>query len=171
MNIKDYTEEIVDMIMKVAHIEPIQKHKILRKVQTLKSYKEFRYKTLETKKQAKPRKPTSPIPFSKLTTKNQKLIIAACEKFDMSVNDFCTNYKTNEIVEVQRVVIYFMHVILGFSSKKVGLIFMKDHSTILNACQVHRDKMEVDRMYSQLYYAFKKEAEKIIFESLPPPKP
>ena len=164
MTIKDYTEEIVDTIMKVADIEPIQKYKILRKIHTLKNYKDFRYKTLEIKKMTKPRKETSRIPFHALTIKNQKLIIAACEKFDISVDEFCSNYKTTEIVEAQRVVIYFLHKIMGMSSKKVGMIFMKDHSSILHACQKHYDKMEIDSMYSKLYYAFKKEAERVIFE-------
>jgi chromosomal replication initiation ATPase DnaA len=165
MNVKQYTEELIDLFMKVTDAEPILKHKILRKVGVFKPYKDHKHKLLTSKRVMKPKRPVAPMVFINLPSKIQRLIILACEKHELSVQDFCSNRRHEEIVEAQRQVIYFLHKEARCSSKKVGLWFMKDHSTVLHACNVHNDYYETNKIYRSMYNYFREEANSIISES------
>jgi chromosomal replication initiation ATPase DnaA len=169
MTLHEYTHEIIDEIIKIANIEPLVRHKITRRIHSLKTYKELKSKTLAIKKSEKPRKAIAQIPFHTLPSKIQKIMLISCQKYDITIEEFCSNRRVGDNVDCQRHVIFYLHKYLGYSSKKVGMFFMKDHSTILNACQVHNDKMEVERVYSSFYIAIKREADAIIFEASPQP--
>ena len=170
MNLHEYTHEIIDEIVKLANIDSLTKHKIIRRVHTLKSYRELKLKDLTIKKQ-KPKRPAVKIPFHVLPVNVQQIVKIACEKYDIKIEDFCSNRRFEDVIDAQRHVIFYLHKWLNYSSKKVGLYFMKDHSTILHACHVHYDQLEVDRIYSSLYFSIKKEADVIIFGASPPPTP
>lgn len=171
MNLQQYTHEVIDEIVKIANLDSLVRHKLIRRIHNLKSYKEFKYKNLTIKKPEGPRKKTPVIPFHSLPVKVQKIMLLACEKYDLDIVSFCSNVRKEEIVDAQRNVIFYLHKNLGYSCNKVAGYFMKDHSTILHACKVHSNRLDVDKMYGKLFYAFNYEADKVIFEALPQPTP
>lgn len=171
MTLHDYTNEIIDIIMKAANVEPIVKHKILKRVYANKNYKNFKSRSLVYKKQEGPRRKTARIVFHTLPPKIQELMLLACKLYELDIVEFCSNNRKDDTISAQRNVMFYLHRVLGYSSTKVGMYFMKDHSTILNACQVHNDRLEVERMYYSIYKTFREEANKIIFEASPQPKP
>jgi chromosomal replication initiation ATPase DnaA len=164
MTIHEYTSELIDLIMKTADIEPILRHKIVRRVSTFKPYKDHKYKKLTPLKVLSPRKPNETIDFFKLPIKIQKIILLACEKNDIEVQSFCSNRRKEDIVETQRHVSYFLHKEIKLSSTKIAGWFKKDHSTILHACSTHADYYLTNKLYMKLYDYFKEEALKIISE-------
>jgi chromosomal replication initiation ATPase DnaA len=171
MTLHEYTHELIDEIIKIANIDSLTKHKIIRRVHNLKTYKELKLKNLSVKKLQKPRRPVAQIPFHTLPAKIQQVMLIACSKYDITIQEFCSNRKTDDIVDTQRHVIFYLHKYLGYSSKKVGMFFMKDHSTVLHACRVHFDRLEVERIYNSLYQSIKREANEVIFEASPQPTP
>jgi hypothetical protein len=164
MTIHEYTSELIDLIMKTANIEPILRHKIVRKVGNFKPYRDHRNKNLTPKKVLNPRKPSEPIDFFKLPIKIQKVIMLACEKNDIEVQTFCSNRRKEDIVETQRHVSYFLHKEVKLSCTKIAGWFKKDHSSILHACNTHTDYYLTNKLYMKLYDYFREEAMKIISE-------
>lgn len=161
--IHDYTLEIVETAINAAKIEPILKHKILRKVYKLKSYKDFKNRQLAEKKVLKERKPPAKIVFHNVPKPIQKVMILACEKNDIDLESFCSNTRKDDVVEAQRMVMYFLHKEIRYSSLKVGSWFMKDHSTILHSCGVHEQRIDTEKLYATIYKNFHEEALGIIF--------
>lgn len=161
--VHDYTLEIVETAIKAANIEPIYKHKILSKVYKLKSYKDFKNRQLAEKKILKERKPPAKIVFHTVPKPIQKIMILACEKNDIDLESFCSNSRKDDVIETQRMVMYFLHKQIKYSSLKVGKWFMKDHSTILYSCGVHEERVETEKLYSAIYKNFCDEALGIIF--------
>lgn len=170
MTIKEYTNEIIDMVMSTLQVDPIHKYGVIKRVHSMKSFKEFHYRKLEGKKLPRKRKSPARIPFSGLSTVVQKLILLSCEKYDVDVFTFCENYRESDVMFAQRNVIYFLRNQMRYSYPKIGLIFMKDHSTIMHACKVHLDDYETDKMYRRIYNSFQEEALKIISEFSLQPK-
>ena len=164
MNIQEYTSELIDLIMKTANIEPIYRHKIVKKIGTFKPYKEHKHKKLTPMRVLSPRKPVETIKFFELPALLQKLIILACEKYDIDVNKFCSNRRQEDIVETQRNLIYFLHKELKYTSTKIGRWFKKDHSTVLHACSTHANYYLTDKLYRKVYDNFNEEAMKLIVE-------
>jgi len=82
MNVQQYTHEVIDEIVKIANLDSLVRHKLIRRIHNLKSYKEFKYKNLTIKKPEGPRKKTPVIPFHSLPVKVQKIMLLACEKYE-----------------------------------------------------------------------------------------
>lgn len=162
--IYEYTMEIVDTVMKAAKLDSIHKHKILSEIHKLKSYKNFKHRVLSDKKVLRPRKPHAKLVFHTVPSIVQKIIILSCEKNEIDLELFCSNRRFADVLDAQRMVIYFLHKDVCYNSVKVGRWFMKDHSTILNACSVHEARIEREKLYRAVYANFQQEANKIISE-------
>lgn len=171
MNLHQYTHEVIDEIVKIANLDSLVRHKIIRRIHNFKPYKEYKNKDLTIRKARTLYRKTPAIPFRRLPIKIQGVMLAACEKYDLDIVSFCSNSRKREVVDAQRNTIFYLHKNLGYSCGKVAGYFMKDHSTILHACNTHFDRLDVDKMYSKIFYAFKYEADKIIFESEPQSTP
>jgi len=163
-NIHDYTLEIIDTVMNAANVEDIYRHKILKHVYNLKSYKDFKHRELPERKPMTFKKPAVKLVFHTVPNHVQKIMLLSCEKNDIDIDAFCSNRRFPEILEAQRMVIFFLHKHVNYNSVKVARWFMKDHSTILNACRVHEARMETEKLYQIIYKNFSQEAMKIIDE-------
>lgn len=164
MTIHDYTYQIVDAIMKAAQVDPIYKYKISRNIGKLDVYKNFKHRKITERKITAPKRPRTRVPFNTLPIHIQKIILLACEKHDMDIETFCSDSRKTDKIEAQRNVMYFLHREVGYTSTKVAKFFMKDHSTVLHACNAHNDIYETSSMYAKIYDIFKEEAMKVIAE-------
>lgn len=171
MNLHQYTHELIDEIVKIANLDSLVRHKIIRRIHNFKPYKEYKNKDLTIRKARQLYRKTAVIPFRNLPNKIKSVMLFACEKYDLDIITFCSNSRKREVVDAQRNVIFYLHKDLKYSCGKVAGYFMKDHSTILHACKVHQDRMDVDKMYGRIYNAIKYESDLIIFESEPQPIP
>jgi chromosomal replication initiation ATPase DnaA len=171
MTVHEYTHELIDTIMKTANIEPILKHKIVRKIHNLRSYRDFCNRKLVDKQIQKSHRPVSKIVFHMVPAHIQQVMKLSCEKNEVDLVEFCSNRRKDEIVEAQRYVIYFLHKEMKVSCNMVGRWFMKDHSTILHACTAHENAYDTRKMYSMVYDSFRQEALEIIARALPLSKP
>lgn len=164
MTLHDYTQEIIDTVFKSIEIDSLERHKVLRKVRNLKIYKEFKNRLIEPKKFNKPHRPVAKIVFHRIPVTVQQVILLACRKNEVTLEDFCSNRRLGDIVETQRAVIYFLHREVRYTSTKVASWFMKDHSTMIHACKTHEDYYDTNKLYAKVYDSFKEEALKIISE-------
>jgi chromosomal replication initiation ATPase DnaA len=162
MTLHDYTHELLDTIVKIANIDTLVKHKLIRKIHKLDAYRQYKNKSIVPKKPEKPYRPVAKIVFHKIPASIQQVIILACDKYDIQLEQFCSNRRTRDTLEAQRSVIYFLHRDSKYTSTKVAMWFMKDHSTILHACKTHEDYLDTNRLYASVYKNFREEALKII---------
>jgi chromosomal replication initiation ATPase DnaA len=165
MTLHDYTHEILDAIIKIANIDPLVRHKLIRKIHNLQTYRDYKNRAILPKKSNKPYRPVAKIVFHKIPAVIQQVIFLACEKNEVDLEQFCSNRRNRDILEAQRHVIYFLHRETKYTSTKVATWFMKDHSTILHACNTHEDLYETNRLYAMVYDSFKEGALKIISEA------
>jgi chromosomal replication initiation ATPase DnaA len=171
MTVHEYTHLLIETIIETAKIEPIYKHKIIRKIHKLQAYRDFQNRKLVDKQVQKAHRPVSKIVFHMVPVHIQQVMRLSCEKNEVDLVEFCSNRRKDEIVEAQRYVIYFLHREMRVSCNMVGRWFMKDHSTILHACSAHENAYETRKMYKMVYDSFKQEALEIIARALPLSKP
>jgi hypothetical protein len=164
-NVQEYTMEIIDIVMKAANIEDIYKHKILKQIYKNESYRKFKTRILVDKKSMAPRKPQVKLVFHTLPASIQRIIILSCQENEVDLEVFCSNTRKEEVLEAQRMVIFFLHKKVGYNSVRVAMWFMKHHSTILHACNVHETRIETEKIYTAIYKRFSEEAMKIISEA------
>lgn len=164
MTLHDYTHEILNAVIKIADIDPLVRHKLVRKIHNLKTYRDYKNRLILPKSTNKPHRPVAKIVFHKIPSYAQQIIMLACRKNEIDLEYFCSNRRKSDVIETQRAVIYFLHKETKYASTRIALWFMKDHSTILHACNKHEDLYQTDRMYAMIYDNFKEEALKITFE-------
>ncbi len=162
--IHDYTMEIIETVLKAADVESIYKHKVIRKVHALKTYKDFKNRQIMEKRVYKAQRPPAKIVFHKLSPSIQKLFLYACELHEIDIEKFCSNSREVEVVDAQRQVIYFLRREMRYTCTKVAMWFMKDHSTILHSCNKHDDEYDSNKIYKKVYEHFRVKAREIIFE-------
>jgi len=164
MTIHDYTHEMIEAIVNTAKLDSLTKHKIVRKIHSLKMYKDFKTRKLEEVKLQKHKRPTAPMSFSSLPASVKEVIKIACDKHEIDIHEFCSNRRLTDIIDCQRQVIYLLHKEFKYSCTKVALWFIEDHSTILHSCKKHCDLVETNRMYARLYQVILEQTnEKAIF--------
>ena len=151
MTIHEYTHELIGAIVNTAKLDSLTKHKIVRKIHSMKLYKDFKGRKLDEVKTQKTKRPTAPLAYHKLPSSVKEVIKLACEKHELDLHEFCSNRRLSDITDCQRQVIYLLHKDFKYSCTKVALWFIKDHSTILYACKKHIDLYETNRMYARLY--------------------
>lgn len=165
MTFHDYTHEIIAVVVDAAKLDSLTRHKIVRKIHSLKSYRDFKTRKIEEPKPQKTKRTTRPLSFNVLPSTVKAVIKIACEKHELEIHDFCSNRRLGDITDCQRQVIYLLHKEYHFSCTKVAQWFIKDHSTILYSCKKHCDLMETTKMYAKLYEVIlSKVKEQSIFE-------
>ncbi len=85
----------------------------------------------------------------------EDIIAKVCHHYDIEESAIHTKTRKREIVQVRQVAMYLAKKHTESSSSKIGqLIGNKDHATVLHACKIVKDQVEVDK-------GFKAEIEEI----------
>ncbi len=66
--------------------------------------------------------------------------------YKVSVKDIKSRNKHRKIVEARQVIMYLLRTKLKYKSKKVGLIFKRDHATVLHAVKVIENRIELGQL-------------------------
>jgi len=83
------------------------------------------------------------------------IIEKVCSHYQLDVSVIHTKTRKREVVQVRQIAMYLAKKHTDVSSGKIGqLIGNKDHATVLHACKIVKDQVEVDK-------AFRQELEKI----------
>lgn len=90
------------------------------------------------------------------TPKNKDRIIEqVCLHFDLPISQVYLKSRVKDIIEARSIIMYLMHKYLRMSSTDVGIVFNKDHATVLHACKKVSGFMDVDKNYRELINKFK----------------
>jgi chromosomal replication initiator protein len=85
----------------------------------------------------------------------EDIITKVCAHYEIEETAIHTKTRKREVVQVRQVAMYLAKKYTDSSSSKIGqLIGKKDHATVLHACKMVKDQVEVDK-------AFKAELEEI----------
>ena len=165
MTLHDYTHEIINAVINTAKLDSLTRHKIVRKVHSMKSYRDFKHRKIEEVKLQTLKRMSRPLSYTNLPNSIKQVINIACEKHEIDLHEFCSNRRLSDIIDCQRQVIYLLHKEYHFSCTKVASWFIKDHSTILHSCKKHLDLMDTTKMYARLYGSIRdRVANESIFE-------
>ena len=83
------------------------------------------------------------------------IIEKVCKHYQIDTSAIHTKTRKREVVQVRQLAMYLAKKHTDVSSGKIGqMIGNKDHATVLHACKIIKDQVEVDK-------AFKSEVEEI----------
>lgn len=78
----------------------------------------------------------------------EDIISKVCEHYDIEESALHTKTRKREIVQVRQIAMYLAKKHTAYSSSKIGhLIGNKDHATVLHACKIVKDQVEVDKSF------------------------
>lgn len=78
----------------------------------------------------------------------EEIIRKVCDHYDMEESAIYAKTRKREVVQVRQVAMYLAKKYTETSSSKIGqLIGNKDHATVLHACKMVRDQIEVDKAF------------------------
>ena len=76
------------------------------------------------------------------------IIKKVCQYYDMDEPNIQTKSRKREVVQVRQISMYLAKKHLDISSSKIGLyIGKRDHATVLHACNIVKDQLEVDKNF------------------------
>lgn len=76
------------------------------------------------------------------------IIDKVCKHFEVETNVVHTKSRKREIVQIRQIAMYLAKKHTNSSSSKIGkLIGNKDHATVLHACKMVKDQVEVDKNF------------------------
>lgn len=78
----------------------------------------------------------------------ESIINTVCEYFDVDVDAIQTKSRKHEVVQVRQISMYLAKKHLDFSTSKIGAyIGKRDHATVLHACNMVKDQLQVDKNF------------------------
>lgn len=78
----------------------------------------------------------------------ETIINKVCEYYDIPIDAIQTKSRKHEIVQVRQISMYLAKKHLDYSTSKIGAyIGKRDHATVLHACNIVRDQLQVDRNF------------------------
>lgn len=78
----------------------------------------------------------------------ETIINKVCDYYDISIEAIQTKSRKHEIVQVRQISMYLAKKHLDFSTSKIGAyIGKRDHATVLHACNIVRDQLQVDKNF------------------------
>ena len=78
------------------------------------------------------------------------IIEKVCRHYQLDVSAIHTKTRKREVVQVRQIAMYLAKKHTDASSGKIGqLIGNKDHATVLHACKIIKDQIEVDKAFRQ----------------------
>lgn len=76
------------------------------------------------------------------------IIKKVCDYYDVEPDDIQTKTRKHEVVLVRQISMYLAKKYLDLSTSKIGTyVGKRDHATVIHACGVVKDQMEVDRNF------------------------
>ena len=76
------------------------------------------------------------------------IIAKVCEHYKIDETAIHTKTRKREVVQVRQVAMYLAKKHTDTSSSKIGqLIGNKDHATVLHACKIVKDQVDVDKSF------------------------
>jgi chromosomal replication initiation ATPase DnaA len=167
MTVREYTDEVLVAIFESLKLDSLAKSKVRRRVQCMKSFKEYGYRQLKANRPVSTIRKSSPlIPFLNLPEHVRLMIMATCRRYRISESEFCTNSRQTDITNSRSHLMYYMRTELKMTYNKIGAYFMKDHSTAINAFKRHENYMATDKHFKAIYESLKESYDKIIHESI-----
>lgn len=80
----------------------------------------------------------------------ETIINKVCDYYDIPVDAIQTKSRKHEIVQVRQISMYLAKKHLDFSTSKIGMyIGKRDHATVLHACNIVKDQLEVDKNFKK----------------------
>ncbi|MBO7247736.1 MAG: hypothetical protein J6V02_05265 [Bacteroidaceae bacterium] len=80
----------------------------------------------------------------------ENIIDKVCEYYDIPVDAIQTKSRKHEIVQVRQISMYLAKKHLDYSTSKIGMyIGKRDHATVLHACNMVRDQIQVDKNFKR----------------------
>ena len=78
----------------------------------------------------------------------EDIIQKVCSHYEIEESAIHTKTRKREVVQVRQVAMYLAKKHTDSSSSKIGkLIGNKDHATVLHACKIVKDQVEVDKAF------------------------
>ncbi|MCQ2109889.1 MAG: chromosomal replication initiator protein DnaA [Bacteroidaceae bacterium] len=78
------------------------------------------------------------------------IINKVCEYYDIEADAIQTKSRKSEVVQVRQISMYLAKKYLDYSTSKIGMyIGKRDHATVLHACTVVKDQIEVDKNFRE----------------------
>jgi chromosomal replication initiator protein len=75
------------------------------------------------------------------------IINVVCECFNVDAQDVKSKSRKRTFAEPRQIAIYFIRQKTSLSLKKIGLIFSRDHSTVINSIEVVTDSIQVNKRF------------------------
>lgn len=75
------------------------------------------------------------------------IINVVCEMFNVDVEDVKSRSRKRNFTEPRQIAIYFIRQKTNLSLKKIGAIFSRDHSTVINSIEVVTDSIDVNKRF------------------------
>lgn len=80
----------------------------------------------------------------------ESIISKVCEYYDIEAEAIQTKSRKREIVQVRQISMYLAKKYLDYSTSKIGMyIGKRDHATVLHACTMVKDQIEVDKNFRE----------------------
>ena len=78
----------------------------------------------------------------------ERIINKVCDYYNISADSIQTKSRKHEVVQVRQISMYLAKKYLDYSTTKIGaFIGKRDHATVLHACNMVRDQIQVDRNF------------------------
>ena len=75
-----------------------------------------------------------------------KIIIReVCLFFSLTENDLKTRCRDRELVEARNFIFYFARIYTNLSFKAIGILFYRDHASVLHACNLVEDLIKFNK--------------------------
>lgn len=158
MTVKEYTENLITEVCEKMKFSSIEKTKMMKLSRTSGLYRSYASKKINSKIKPKEKRVYQrPLELKMLSELEKDLIQTAVKIHHLDILDFCKNNQVQENIDCRYQVCYILRYYHGYSLKKTGQVFRKDHSTVINAIHQHCDFMETDKMYAVKYNRLLKE--------------
>ena len=78
----------------------------------------------------------------------ESIIAKVCDYYNIDEQSIQTKSRKHEIVQVRQISMYLAKKYLDYSTSKIGAyIGKRDHATVLHACNMVRDQIQVDKNF------------------------
>ncbi|MBO7248072.1 MAG: chromosomal replication initiator protein DnaA, partial [Bacteroidaceae bacterium] len=78
----------------------------------------------------------------------ESIINTVCDYYDVDIDAIQTKSRKHEVVQVRQISMYLAKKHLDFSTSKIGAyIGKRDHATVLHACNMVKDQLQVDKNF------------------------
>ena len=162
-------EESIEHLVKIKGLKQLEEDSFivestLRKVLSNPDIKKIRNKALPVVKDSfavKESKPETerPIILGTHSITDIEICQIAAKLFHVEYNKLFIACRERKVIDARMQTANVMNKYLGYSLKKVGSIFSKDHSTVVHWLGNHRDLIETSNAYLSLYQRYLKSLE------------